>query len=88
MDAGESLADLAGLSGEVIDRARARLAENEGGVGRVSLTEGFGGVDGGPSPSRGGGVTGRISVRAISAGQCHRGRRGGTHYYRLLYIRL
>jgi len=64
---GESLAGLAGLSGDVIDRARALLAENEGGVGRVSFTEGFGGVVGGPSaPSRGGGVTGRSSVRDIS----------------------
>lgn len=81
LDAGESLADLARLSGEVIDRARALLAENEGGVGRVSLTEGLGGVVGGPSsPSSGGGVIGRICVRVISAGQYCRGSRGGTHY--------
>jgi hypothetical protein len=71
-DAGESLEGLAGLSGEVIDRARALLAENEGGVGRVSLTAGLGGVIGSPSsPSRGGGVTGRIFVRAISTDQSY-----------------
>ena len=81
LDAGQSLAGLAGLSGEVIDRARALLAENEGGVGRVSLTEGFGGVDGGPSsPSSGGEVIGRVSVRVISVDQLDDGRRGGTHY--------
>jgi hypothetical protein len=52
---------MTGLLGEVIDLARALLAENEGGVGRVSLTEGFVGVVG-PSPSVvGGGVTGRVS---------------------------
>jgi hypothetical protein len=52
---------MAGLLGEVIDRARALLAENEGGVGRVSLTEGLVGVVGSSPSVVGGGVTGRVS---------------------------